>query len=126
MNAFLVRPEIGHWYAHVDKGEPFQVVGRDDKSRSIEIQYFDGDVDEIDGETWAALPIEPTEPPEDITAPMDDIETDDLGYSETDMAGRMWRDPLQPLRMQEKRWDDTESEDERNALNSRWTYHDDV
>ena len=112
--------------SHADKGELFQVVGRDDKSRSIEIQYFDGDVDEIDGETWAALPIEPTEPPEDMTAPMDDIETDDLGYSETDMAGPMWQVPLPPLRTQEGSWEYAEPEDERGALGDRWAYHDDV
>jgi uncharacterized protein DUF6763 len=116
MHTSPVRPEIGQWYAHANKGELFQVVGRDDQSRSIEIQYFDGDVDEIDAETWATLAIEPTEPPEDMTAPMDDIETDDLGYSETDMKEAAWRDPLQPLRVQEESWQDTEPEDERDAF----------
>lgn len=40
----------------------------------------------IDAETWALLPLERVEPPEDVTAPVDDIETDDLGYSETGMT----------------------------------------
>jgi hypothetical protein len=116
MNASLRRPEIGQWYAYADKGEVFQVVGRDDESRTLEIQYFDGDVDEIDAETWATLPVEPIEPPEDMTAPMDDIETDDLGYSETDMTEAEWQEPLQPLRVAEEAWEDTEPEDERDAL----------
>jgi len=116
MKANLVHPEIGQWYAHTDKGELFQVVGRDAESRTIEIQYFDGDVDEIDAETWAALPVEPAEPPEDMTAPMDDIETDDLGYSETDMSEADWREPLQPLRVEAESWESTEAEEDADAL----------
>jgi Family of unknown function (DUF6763) len=116
MNANLIRPDIGQWYAHTDKGELFQVVGRDDESRNIEIQYVDGDVDEIDAETWAMLPIERVEPPEDVTASVDDIETDDLGYSETDMTEADWEELLQPLRAQEEGWEDTEPEEERDPL----------
>ncbi len=92
------------------------MVGRDDESRNIEIQYVDGDVDEIDAETWAALPIERAEPPEDLTASLDDIETDDLGYSETDMTEADWEELLQPLRAQEEGWEDTQPEDERDPL----------
>jgi hypothetical protein len=77
MNAIIGGPEIGQWYARADKGELFQVVGRDDESRAIEIQYFGGDVDEIDAESWGALPLERAEPPEDSAAPMDDVQTDD-------------------------------------------------
>ena len=116
MNANLMRPDIGQWYAHTDKGELFQVVGRDDESRTIEIQYVDGDVDEIDAEAWVTIPLERAEPPEDETAPMDDIETDDLGYSETDMTDADWQQELEPLKVQQEGWEDTEPEDERDPL----------
>jgi hypothetical protein len=116
MNANLLRPDIGQWYAHTDKGELFQVIGRDEESRSIEIQSIDGDIDEIDVETWASLPLERVEPPEDVTASLDDIETDDLGYSETDMTEADWEEALEPLRAQEEGWEDTEPEDERDPL----------
>ena len=116
MNANLMRPDIGQWYAHTDKGELFQVVGRHDPSRNIENQYVDGDIDEIDAETWALLPVERVEPPEDVTASLDDIETDDLGYSETDMTEADWEEALQPLRAQEEGWEDTAPEDERDPL----------
>jgi len=112
----LLHPEIGQWYAHTDKGELFQVVGRDAESRTIEIQYFDGDVDEIDAETWATLPLERAEPPEDVTAPMDDIETDDLGYSETDMSEADWQEPLKPLKAEEESWESTVTEEEGDPL----------
>jgi len=116
MNANLLRPDIGQWYAHTDKGELFQVVGRDKKSRNIEIQYVDGDLDEIDAETWTTLPIERAEPPEDVAAAVDDVEKDDLGYSETDMTEGNWEEVLQPLRAEEEGWEDTEPEDERDPL----------
>lgn len=116
MNANLMRPQIGQWYAHTDKGASFQVVGRDDQSRTIEIQYVDGDVDEVDAEAWATLALERAEPPEDETAPMDDIETDDLGYSETDMSEADWQETLRPLRVQPESWEDTALEDEGDPL----------
>jgi hypothetical protein len=116
MNTGFTRPEIGQWYTHADKGELFQVVGRDDEAHTIEIQFVDGDVDEMDNETWATLPLEAAEPPEDWTAPMDDVETDDLGYSETDMSTSDWEDLLQPLQAKGEGWEETQPEDERDAL----------
>jgi hypothetical protein len=116
MNISVGPPEIGQWYARADKGESFRVVARDDESRTIEIQSFDGEVDEMDADTWSTLPLERSEPPEDWTAPMDNIESDDLGYSETDMAAEDWARPLQQLRAEGETWEDTEAEDERYAL----------
>lgn len=98
MNSGVGRPRIGQWYSRWDKGEIFQVIGRDDRSRAIEIQTFDGDVDEIDADAWATLPLGFVEPPEDWTGPMDDVETDDLGYSETEMEPSDWEQPLESVR----------------------------
>jgi len=74
-------PEIGRWYRHLDKGEMFQVVGFDEKSGTVEIQAFDGDLDEIDADAWDERLLVPAEPPEDWTGPMGEIERDDLGYT---------------------------------------------
>lgn len=103
MNTGVGRARIGQWYTRGDKGEIFQVVGYDANSRTIETQTFDGEVDEVDLETWAGLPLEFAEPPEDWTGPVDDVERDDLGYSETEMQGADWAEPLQFLRTQEER-----------------------
>lgn len=116
MNTSVGRPEIGRWYARADKGQQFRVVGRDDESRSIEVQSFDGDVDEIDAEVWATLPLERIEPPEDWTAPMDDVETDDLGYSETEMKPADWVQALQPPGAEGEAWEASEPEEERDPL----------
>src|ERR1700690_2101129 len=49
---------IDQWYLRQDKGEAFVVTAYDNKSRTIEIQNFDGDIDEIDKEAWRTLPLE--------------------------------------------------------------------
>ncbi len=115
MNERVGPAEIGTWYARADKGEQFQVVGRDEFSRTIEIQLFDGDLDEIEEDTWNALQLERRDPPEDWTGPVE-VEADDLGYSETAMAPGDWIVPLQPLQAEGESWEDVTVEEERDAL----------
>ncbi len=103
MNNQVGQARTGQWYLRHDKGEIFQVTAYDEKARTIEIQSFDGDLDEIDEEMWAAMPLEFAAQPEDWTGPVDDVEVDDLGYSETDMTARDWSEPLQPLRAEQAR-----------------------
>lgn len=91
-------PLIGCWYRYVDKGLRFEVVAIDDDEGIIETQYFDGDLEEIDLEDWYEMDIERTAEPEDWTGPMDDIEQDDLGYSETLLGTSDWNAPSRDLR----------------------------
>lgn len=83
-------PVVNQWYRHLDKGQQFQVTAIDEEAGTIEIQHFDGDVEELELDGWRELELEPIEPPEDWTGPMDDIERDDLGYTETDMTREEW------------------------------------
>lgn len=112
MNTDVGRARIGQWYTRSDKGEIFQVVGYDPNSLTIETQTFDGDVDEVDLETWAGLPLAFAEPPEDWTGPVDDVERDDLGYTETDMSGADWAEPMQAFRSEETDEDESLAEGE--------------
>ena len=88
------KPVVSQWYRHRDKGQRFQVTAIDKTEDMVEIQHFDGDVEELDRDSWYELDIEPIEPPEDWTGPLDDVERDDLGYTETDMTGEDWAAPL--------------------------------
>jgi hypothetical protein len=85
---------ISQWYRHLDKGQSFQVTAVDEADGTVEVQHFDGDLEEIDLEDWPAMALEMIETPEDWTGPMDDVERDDLGYTETDMRGEDWVEPL--------------------------------
>lgn len=108
---------VDQWYSHRGKGEMFRVVAVDDGA--IEIQSFDGDLEELDREAWRNLDIEPAEPPENWTGPFDNIETDDLGDTENAMSQREWRAPVEPLRQEEKPWHDTRPLDEREEEDDR-------
>jgi hypothetical protein len=89
-----LKPVTGEWYRHLDKGQPFRVVNIESKDNLVEIQTFDGDLEEVEIADWFAMDLEPAAAPEDWTGPMDDIETDDLGYEDTAMTDKDWRASL--------------------------------
>ena len=89
-----LKPVISQWYRHRDKGQQFYVTALDEQEGTVEIQHFDGDLEEVDFDDWHLLNIETIEPPEDWTGPVDDVERDDLGYTETDMTPEDWAEPL--------------------------------
>ncbi len=105
-------PIIGQWYVHRDKGEMFRVVAVDAASGCIEIQSFDGDVEEVEAGAWRDMDIETAAAPEDWTGPFDDIEPDDLGLTETAMSTQDWRRSLDPIQTAEEPWQDTRLPDE--------------
>jgi hypothetical protein len=102
-------PIIGNWYRHLDKGQMFQVIALDESDSAIELQHFDGDIEEVSLVAWFAMDLEVSEAPEDWTGPMDDIEKDDLGYSsDTVMSERDWDAPLQEVRRdRHEAWENT-------------------
>ena len=106
-------PIVDQWYQHRDKGEMLRVVAVDQPTGVVEIQYFDGDIEELDLDAWRDMDVELAEPPEDWTGPFDDIETDDLGYTETAMTQQDWRTPLDTVRTDEESWQDARPMDER-------------
>jgi hypothetical protein len=71
------QPRIGDWYQDIS-GENFEVVAIDEDEATLEIQYFDGAVEEIDSDSWYEMEIEPIEPPEDWSGSLD-IEREDYG-----------------------------------------------
>ena len=75
-----VDPIIGSWYRNQETSNDFEVVALDEDAQTIEIQYFDGELEELDLDAWYELPIEFIEAPEDWSGPFDEMESDDLGY----------------------------------------------
>ncbi|ALP51996.1 hypothetical protein Tel_01925 [Candidatus Tenderia electrophaga] len=87
---------IGGWY-QAPGGQIFEVVALDPDEQSIDIQYFDGEVEELDFDTWEEMVLEEAQPPEDWTGAFDEIERDDLGYSDTAMRPENWSGALGAL-----------------------------
>lgn len=57
-------PVRGQWYENVEEDETFRVLSVDEDSELIEIEYLDGDIEEIDLETWHEMDLEPCDEPE--------------------------------------------------------------
>lgn len=77
-------PVPGDWYSLPD-GEQFEIVAVDEDAGTIEIQHFDGAVEELDTEMWQDLTPEPIAPPEDWTGSMDVPAEDATPASETSL-----------------------------------------
>jgi hypothetical protein len=89
---------VGQWYAHRDKGELFQVVAIDEDQSMIEMQDFDGSIDEIDFDGWSQMALRSAEAPEDWTGSVDLQNPDDLGYeAPIEIRARDWRTPVDEL-----------------------------
>jgi hypothetical protein len=75
------QPGIGDWY-RLDSGSLFEVVAYDADDGTIEIQYFDGTVEEMDVEDWEAQwedgALESAEAPEDWSGSVD-VDAEDSG-----------------------------------------------
>ena len=75
-------PVVGQWYENIDENDSFRVLSVDEDAELIEIEYLDGDIEEIDVDTWAEFDLEKIEQPEgwsgaDITSAKDEDEDED-------------------------------------------------
>jgi hypothetical protein len=105
-------PVVGNWYRHLDKGQCFQVVAVDEALGTVEIQHFDGDLEEIDIDVWRQTPLEPADEPENWSGAFDVGELDDLtGTEVTDTPPEDWVEPLDEQPRRDLRpWEETAEE----------------
>ena len=89
-----IDPVLGNWYRHIDKGFEFQVIALDEIDAVVEIQHYDGDVEALEMDDWYQMELEHIEPPEDWAGSTDDFESDDTGYSDTEMSDDDWNEGL--------------------------------
>ena len=71
-------PTIGQWFRRPD-GTLLEVVATDEDDHTIEIQFFDGTIDEVEVRSWRDLFLVEVEAPEDWSGPMD-MDPDDSMY----------------------------------------------
>lgn len=70
-------PVPGQWYENLEEEESFRVLSVDEDSELVEIEYLDGDIEEIDLETWHEMDLERTEEPEGWTGSADEEEDEE-------------------------------------------------
>lgn len=102
------KPSVHQWYSRRGNDELFRVVAVD--NGTIEIQSFDGDLEELDLDVWRGLDIEPAEPPEDWTGPFDNVERDELDDTQTRKDDGPSR--LEPPFSDEEAWREARPTDE--------------
>ena len=87
-------PVVGMWYAR-SGGDSFEVVAIDRDDSTIEIQYFDGTIEELDFDEWRDEEIVAASPPEDWTGSVD-VDPEDT-ENEFDLAPGNGNSPFEAI-----------------------------
>jgi len=95
-------PVPGQWYENLEEEESFRVLSVDEDSELVEIEYLDGDIEEIDLETWHEMDLDRIEEPEGWS------ESDDEDEAEDDED---WEEDEDEDEDDDEDWDDDEDED---------------
>jgi len=85
-------PVPGQWYENLEEEESFRVLTVDEDSELVEIEYLDGDIEEIDLEAWHEMDLELTQEPE--------------GWSESEEEDK------EEAEDEDEDWDEDEDEDD--------------
>jgi hypothetical protein len=70
-------PVAGQWYENLEEEESFRVLTVDEDSELVEIEYLDGDIEELDIESWHEMDLERIEQPEGWSESDDEDEAED-------------------------------------------------
>ena len=86
---------IGSWFKTIS-GDNFEVVAHDLEEGVVEVQFYDGTVEEYDLDDWEELEVTPIAPPEDWSGSYD-LTRDDYGVDLDQPAGDTHANPLDQL-----------------------------
>ncbi|MFZ1867759.1 MAG: DUF6763 family protein [Steroidobacteraceae bacterium] len=92
-------PVPGQWYENLEDEESFRVLTVDEDSELVEIEYLDGEIEEIDLETWHEMDLDKTEEPEGWAESDEDEDEDEEEDEEEEDED-------------DDDWDDDEDDDE--------------
>lgn len=85
-------PLIGHWFRRPN-GALLEVVAVDEDQNTVEVQYFDGTIDEIDFDTWQEQFLIEVAAPDDWLGSVDMDPDDYVGLAAGEMPAG-FHDPL--------------------------------
>jgi hypothetical protein len=91
-------PVPSQWYENLEEEESFRVLSVDEDSELVEIEYLDGDIEEIDLEAWHEMDLEKIAEPE--------------GWSESDDEDTDEDEEWDEEEDEDDDWDEDEDEDE--------------
>ena len=94
-------PTAGQWYENLEEEEQFRVLSVDEDSELIEIEYLDGDIEEIDVEAWHEMDLDMIAEPEGWSDADEDEDEEEEEEEDEDEDDDDWDD------------DDDEDDDEK-------------
>jgi Family of unknown function (DUF6763) len=108
-------PVPGQWYENLEDEESFRVLTVDEDSELVEIEYLDGEIEEIDLETWHEMDLDQIDEPEGWAESEDDEDEDeDEDEEEEEEDDDDWdEDEDEDDEDDDDDWDDDEEEDGR-------------
>jgi hypothetical protein len=75
-------PVKGQWYENGEEDETFRVLSVDEDAELVEIEYLDGDIEELDIDSWHEMDLERIPVPEGWTEAADADTDDDEEWDE--------------------------------------------
>lgn len=84
-----IAPTLQKWYQDAHRNEIFKVIAKSLEDDFVEIQYFSGEIAELDFETWFSLHLNPVPPPEDSSGPFE-LSQEELGYDSENKTPTRW------------------------------------
>lgn len=87
---------VGAWY-RLRPEPPFEVVAVDANHETVEVQYFDGTLQEFDFDAWMDLQPEPVSAPEDWSGSMDVGREDFASFSSDSYTAESWNNPIDQI-----------------------------
>jgi hypothetical protein len=97
-------PVKGQWFEDLEENEIFLVLSVDPDAELVEIQYENGDIEEIDLDTWHELDLERTTEPEGWASA--DGEEEEEGEEDLEDEDDDWDEDDE-----DDDWDDDDDED---------------
>ena len=92
-------PVKGQWYENVEEDETFRVLSVDEDAELVEIEYLDGDIEELDLDAWHEMDLERIPEPEGWAGGDEDDEEEEDEEEDEDED-------------EDDDWDDDEDDDE--------------
>jgi hypothetical protein len=102
-------PVQGKWYEDLEENEIFKVLSVDPDQELVEVQYENGDIEEIDLDTWHELDLELSQEPEGWAS---DTEEKAEEEEEEEEEEDDWDED-------DDDWDEDEDEDDDDDYNDR-------
>jgi hypothetical protein len=104
-------PVKGQWYENVEEDETFRVLSVDEDAELVEIEYLDGDIEELDIDAWHEMDLERIAEPEGWAANDAEEADEEEEEEEEEDEDDDWDEDDEDE--DDEDWEDDEDEDDR-------------